>query len=185
MEDGELLALYEKRDEDAVAMTKAEYGAHLIGISLNIVKNPQDAEECVNDTYLRAWNLIPPERPLPFFPWLAKVTRNLSLSLLEKKNAQKRSATLVELTEELGECFPSDEEVERSFDALTVRRVLDAYLGEQSEERSFLFVRRYFYGDSFADIARWAGKTPGSVRSVLFRMRGELRQRLEQEGIEP
>ncbi len=185
MEDRELLALYESRDEDAIRKTKTEYGARLLGIALNVLKNRQDAEECVNDAYLRAWNSIPPEKPVPFFPWLAKVTRNLSLGALEKKNAGKRSARLVELTDELGECFPSDEGVERSFDALTVRKVLNDYLNEQSEERKFLFVRRYFYGDGYAEIARWAGKTQGSVRSVLFRMRGELRQRLEREGIEP
>ncbi len=183
MEDEEILALYWNRDEDAIGETRAKYGAHLRNLAYNVLKSDADAEECVNDAYLKAWEHIPPERPLPLYPWLARITRNLSFHRLEKQKRQKRNAAVVELSEELAECLPSGDGPERELESARIRRVLNGWLEGQSKLNAFLFVRRYFYGDDYAALARYAGKTKGAVRIILCRMREDLRGILEKEEI--
>ncbi len=181
--DPEIVALYFSRDESAVSETKFLYGAHLINLACNLLKSREDAEECVNDAYLKAWNSIPPSNPKDLLAWLARVTRNLCFDRLRENRVRKRSASVSTLSEELAESLPSEEGVERVYEDRQVRRIINAFLERQSPERRFAFVRRYFYGDEYRDIAHYLGKTSGTVRALLHRMRIELKDVLESEGV--
>ena len=184
MEDNQIIALYFSRDEDAIAETKSKYGAHLRNLSENILKDRGEAEECENDTYLRAWNSIPPTRPLNFFAWLLRVARNLSLNRLEVKKRVKHNAVLVELSEELADCLTDPNgTVETAAEGREVERLIDGWLDWQDEMKRFIFLRRYFYGDELSEIARYTGKTQAAVRQILCRMRGELRELLNEKGV--
>ena len=185
MEDNQILDLYFSRDEDAIAETKSKYGAHLRNLSENILKDRGEAEECESDTYLRAWNSIPPTRPLNFFAWLIRVARNLSLKRLEVKKRVKHNAVLVELSEELADCLTDPNgTVEAAVEGREVERLIDGWLDWQDEMKRFIFLRRYFYGDDISDIARCAGKTQAAVRQILCRMRGEIKEMLNEKGVE-
>ena len=105
MDDNKIIELYFKRDEDALTQTKECYGKQLNALAFRILQNKEDAEECENDTYMKAWNSIPPQKPQHFFAYLAKICRNTALNMTEKSKAEKRSAIIVELTKELSECL--------------------------------------------------------------------------------
>lgn len=183
MEDSDIIEAYFRRDEEAITGTKVKYGPHLYNLSFNIVKNREDAEECENDTYMKAWESIPPARPAFLCAWLAKITRNLSLNRLKEKKRAKHNADTVAITEEMAECLASPDGIERTLDDRTVERVVNAYLESCDKTRRFVFVRRYYFGDGYGEIAKYTGKTKGNVRTLLYRMRGELRDLLEKEGI--
>lgn len=185
MEDSKIIGLYFDRNEDAILETKKKYGGSLVRICQNIVKSRPDAEECENDTYLHAWNAIPPQKPVNFFAWLVKVGRNLCYTRLRDKSALKHSAAVASLSEEMAECLPDPLSIDRVIADRDAVRIIERYLLSQEKERRFLFVRRYFYGDDHAEIARLSGKSTGSVRVTLCRMREEIREILIKEGFEP
>lgn len=184
MDDHALIDLYWARDQQAIACTAAQYGSYCTRISLNILQNLEDADECVNDTWLHAWNAIPPDRPSLFRAWLARICRNLSLDRYKRSRAQKRGGQMPEvLFEELEFCLPSHLTCE---DALAERELLSSierFLRASDETRRQIFLRRYFYGDSLESIANRLQMSPGSVKSSLFRTREALRRQLEKEGI--
>ena len=183
MEDSDIIEAYFRRDESAITETKAKYGAHLYDLSFNILRNREDAEECESDTYVKAWNSIPPARPVFLCAWLVKITRNLSLNRLKEKKQARHDADTVAITEEMAECLASPDGIERTFDDRTVVRVVNAYLERCDKTHRFIFVRRYYFGDGYEEIAKYTGKTKNNVRTMLYRMRGELRELLEKEGI--
>ncbi len=180
MEDTAILDLYFARNEAAIAQTAAKYGNGLYALSLRITENHEDTDECVSDTYFRAWNAIPPERPVHLFAYLGKIVRNLSLNICQKRQAQKRSAIVVELSNELQQCIavplaqPED-------DAL--RSTLNSFLRSLDSQSRYIFVRRYFYSDALGDIAKATGRSENNLASVLFRIRKKLRNYLQKEGI--
>ncbi len=178
MEDAEIVTLFWNRDEEALTQAKAKYGVSLQTVAENILGNRADAEECVNDAYLNTWNSIPPNRPVHLFSWMAKIARNLSLQKIEKEGRQRRSAEVVSLSEELAECLASQDGVEEWLERQRFRAVLNNWLNAQSAEKRYLFARRYFYGDSYEDLARHSGKSQAAVRKTLSRMRAELREQL-------
>lgn len=184
MEDIELIGLYWSRDQQAITCTAAQYGSYCTRISMNILQNHEDADECVNDTWLHAWNAIPPDRPSLFRAWLARVCRNLSLDRYKYLKAQKRGGQAPEvLFEELEFCLPDRFTCE---DALAERELLAAierFLRGCEESRRTIFLRRYFYGDSVDAIANRMSMSVGSVKSSLFRAREALRRQLEKEGV--
>ena len=181
MEDSAIIELYWRRDEEAVARTREAYGPRLRRLAENIVKSPEDAEECENDTYLRAWEHIPPQRPARFFPWLAKVCRNLALGRLERAGAEKRTAALTEWTAELDACVP-DPLADRVFEARELGRTLSAFLRTLPETDRALFARRYFLCESLREAAAALGLSESKAKSSLFRSRNNLRSYLEKEG---
>ena len=182
MEDGELLALYEKRDEDAVAMTKAEYGAYLTGISLNIVKNPQDAEECVNDTYLRAWNRIPPDLPDVLRVYLGRLTRNISTLRRREKHREKRGGGEIPAAlDELAECVDSGEDIEADYRQKELTEAVGRFLSRLPARDCDLFLGRYWFLYPTAELAVRTGLEENYVRTVLSRTRHKLRAYLEKE----
>ena len=156
---------------------------------MNILDNAQDAEECVNDTYLRAWNAIPPDRPIKLGAFLGKITRNLSLDRYKAKKAAKRGNSLFQVSlDELNECIPSgstgfgsgfDDESE----ARRIGDCINRFLRKQSAEVRNVFICRYFYSDSIGEISRRFGITESKIKSMLHRARGKLKKFLESEGI--
>lgn len=182
MDDTGIIDLYWARDERALTETERKYGPYCRSISYHIVKNKQDAEECVNDTWVRAWNAIPPQRPFALGAFLAKIVRNVSLSHYRKAHTQRRGGGQMPLIlEEIGDMTADGPE--RLLEAAELSRHLDRFLRQLPQKDCCVFMRRYWYMDSLEDIARRYHMALGSVKSSLFRTRKKLREYLEQEGI--
>ena len=182
MTDSQIIALFWERNEDAIRETDAAYGRKLYAVSDKILRSRQDAEESVSDTYMRAWETIPPQRPNYFFAYLAKICRNCSLSRLQWNSAAKRNAEVVSLTQEMENCIP-DRFQERKLEGEELGRVLDAFLDSISLESRLIFIRRYWYMDSVAEIAARYNISQGKVKTRLHRTRNKLQLCLEKEGI--
>lgn len=182
MEDGEILELFRQRDQRAIPALEERYGGRLRALSLRLLGSPEDAEECVSDTYLAAWNAIPPEEPVYLFAYLAAICRNRALSALGREKAQKRRGEVVALTAELEQCIP-DTRRDREETARDIGEALSRFLAGLGEENRRFFLRRYWYGESIAEIAEACGASSGRIRSSLFRTRARLRRRLEEEGV--
>ena len=183
MEDKEIISLYWKRDERAVSETSEKYGAYCYAIACNILSSPEDAEESVNDTWVGAWESMPPHKPDALSAFLGKIARRISLKRWRNRSAAKRGGGVVELAlEELNESIPSGKTAE---DALTERelpRLIDAFLDALPDVEQRVFVCRYWYLDSIADIAKRFGFTQSKIKSMLYRTRRKLRDYLRKEG---
>ena len=182
MEDQNIIQLYWDRDEQAIRETDAAYGARLNGLAMRIVHVREDAQECVSDTYLTAWNTIPPQRPQYFFAYLAKICRNYCLGRLDWLNAAKRKAEVVALTREMELCIP-DRNHERKLEGEELGKVLNRFLSTISRESRMIFLRRYWYADSIEEIARRYRFSQSKVKTSLHRTRSKLTAFLEKEGV--
>ena len=184
MTDIEIIDLYWGRSESAISETARQYGAYCRAISMNIVHNNNDAEECVNDTYLNAWNNIPPQRPAMLGTFLGRITRNLSLDRYKSRKAQKRiiDETGV-LLSELDECVPAGNSVEDEFEVKHISEAIDNFLSVIGRDDRMFFVRRYWYGDSIANIALRFTVSESKIKTNLFRTRNKLKDYLEKEGV--
>lgn len=184
VEDEEIIRLYWNRSEDAVTATSEKYGAYCTAIALRIVGLLQDAEECVSDTWMRAWNAIPPERPSRLRLWLGRITRNLSVDRLKGLRAQKRGGGQGELLlSELEQCIPAASHVESEADDAELARLLNDFLRAQRPEHRAAFILRYYYAEPVADVAKKLSMNENTAATVLFRMRKALRSYLEREGV--
>ena len=181
MEDGAILDLYFARDEEAIRQTEAAHGQKLYTLAYGILAIREDAEESVSDTYLKAWESIPPTRPTYFYAYLAKICRFICFGKLYWKNAAKRKAEVVELTAEMELCIP-DLSRERQLEAQELGRLLNEFLGTLNEESRKIFMRRYWYADSVLEIAQRYRMGESKVKTRLFRTRNQLREFLEKEG---
>ena len=182
MDDESIVDLFWQRDERAIAETTARYGSLCGKIAYGILGNPQDSEEIVNLSYLRLWNAVPPKKPLPLMPFLAKIVRNLALNKLKAEHTQKRnSGEFVVSLDELDECVPDKSGAQS--DCVHIRDCLNTFLKGQKREARSIFVLRYFYCESIEDIAEKTGFSESKVKSILFRTRNKLREFLESEGI--
>ena len=182
MEDNKIVELFFARQEEAIRQTHDAYGRRLFVLADNIVRNRQDAEESVNDTYLKAWDTIPPQKPLRLFAYLAKICRNFALKKLDWRAAAKRNADVVCLTREMEECIP-DGSRDREADQRELGQLLDAFLRDLSRENRLVFLRRYWYVDTVAEIAARYGISEGAVQMRLNRTRKKLAAYLAKEGI--
>lgn len=182
MEDSKILELFFARNEDAIRHTDDTYGRRLFALADNIVRNDQDAEESVSDTYMRAWDTIPPQKPQHFFAYLAKICRNFALKKLDWKNAAKRKAEVVSLTQEMEACIP-DSSRDREMEAKELGMLLDRFLRTLTPENQMVFLRRYWYVDTIAEIAARYGISESAVQMRLNRTRARLCTYLEKEGI--
>ena len=182
MTDSQIIALFWDRNEDAIRETDRAYGRRLHVLSDRILRNEQDAQESVSDTYLKTWETIPPQRPTYFFAYLAKLCRNFSLARLQWQSAAKRSAQVVELTREMAECIP-DHSLERKLEGEELGQLLNAFLDGLSRENRLIFLRRYWYADSVREIAVRYQINESKVKTQLHRTRKKLQQFLEGEGI--
>ena len=184
MTDAEIIDLYWERSESAIHETAHRYGPYCRTIAMNILRNEEDSEECVNDTYLNAWNSIPPERPSVFPAFLGRIARNLALDRYKARKAQKRASDETALLlSELEDCIPSGRSVEDEFEARAAAEAIDRFLSRIGKEDRILFVRRYWYADSIIMIARRFAVSESKVKTNLFRTRNKLRDYLEKEGI--
>ena len=182
MEDSKILDLYFARSEDAIRHTDDTYGRRLFHLAERIVKNDQDAEESVSDTYMKAWATIPPHRPKYFFAYLSKICKHFALDRLDWKSAAKRGAEVVSLTQEMESCIP-DSARAYDVDRKDLGMILDAFLRTLSPENRMIFMRRYWYMDTIAEIAVRYGIGESAVQMRLSRTRGKLRTYLDKEGI--
>lgn len=183
MEDGQIVELYLRRDESAVVCTAEKYGPRLRAFAQNIVEDARTAEECENDAYWEAWNAIPPHEPRDYlYPFLARITRHIALNRCREREQLKRKARLTELSQELEQCIPAPGGVEEHMDALELSEAVNGFLAGLSAEKRSIFLRRYWYLDSVADIADRFGLSRSKVKTTLFRLRGSLRDYLIKEG---
>lgn len=182
MNDASIIALYFRRDEAAIRETERAYGGKLHGIAQRILSSREDAQECVSDTYLKAWDTIPPQKPKAFFAYLAKICRNFAFGRLDWKQAAKRNGDVIALTEELEACIP-DKCAEGAWERKELIRALNAFLEVLPQESRRFFLRRYWYGDSIGEIASRYGVSESMVKTRLFRTREKLRAHLQKEGI--
>lgn len=184
MEDIKIIELYFDRAESAITETKNKYGHFLHRISMNILRSYQDAEECVNDTYLRAWNSIPPTKPVQLKSYLGAITRNLSLDRYKKRIAGKRAGEeFALLLSELEDCLADNTTPETVLEQKEIAMQISAFLRSLSSEKRLLFLRRYYYCDDMKTLAKLFGYSESKIKSNLFRIRKDLKKKLEQEGI--
>ena len=183
MNDDRIIELYLMRDEEAIKLTAEKYGSRLRSLAYGIVNNRQTAEECENDTYLKAWNAIPPHEPRGYlYAFLARITRHVSLNCCRARDQLKRRAFICELSAEMEQCIPSPDDSECLMDDAALRNAINGFLGKLNEEKRNIFVRRYWYLDSVADISKKFDLSESKVKTTLFRCRRGLRDYLEKEG---
>ena len=180
MEDFKIVDLYWERSERAISETRTKYERMLSGISYSLLRSYEDAEECVNDTYLSAWNSMPSDRPIYLGAYLSKIIRALSIDKFRSKHSKRRGG-FEELCEELDECIPDPSSIQAQYENGQLARAINRFIAELPEEKRVIFIRRYFYSDSVEQIAKRMGFTSSKVKTSLFRMREELRQILEKE----
>lgn len=184
MEDSQIIDLYFARQEQAIHETADKYGGYCYSIAYNILVSKEDAEESVNDTYLRAWDSIPPTRPSQLGAFLGRITRNLSIDLWRRRSAGKRAGGEMALAlEELSDIAGQDGNPEAAAIREEVARCIQRFLCDLPQTERRIFLCRYWYLDSVKEIAQKAGFTESKVTSLLHRMRNRLKRQLEKEGL--
>ena len=179
MEDKQIIELYFARSEEAIGESAKKYGGYCRTIAGHILPNSADAEECVSDTWLRAWGAIPPNRPERLGAFLGKITRNLALDRLRM---EKRRCPI---REELAECLTAGDPTGAMTDRVVLTAALDRFLAGLPPKKRKLFLRRYWYFSPVEELARDFGMSESGVKMALLRLRRELKEKLKQEGIEP
>lgn len=182
MDDFKLLEMYFSRNEDAIKFTHEKYGAYCFSVANNILGSPEDAEECVNETYLRAWNSIPPKRPADMKLYLARITRNISLDVYRKKRTKKRGGETALALDELSDCVNGSESAENAAMGNELGRAIAGFLAGLSDRERAMFLLRYFYFEPIERMAERFGMSPGSLSAKLSRIRTKLKKHLEKEG---
>lgn len=183
LEDKTIIELYWSRDETAIQQTSSKYGRRLQALALGIVRDLQTAEECENDTYMEAWNSIPPHAPENYlYAFLARITRHISLNCCRDRSRLKRSAYICELSAEMEQCLPAPDDTACKIESLLLGEALNAFLGTLSTEKRNVFLRRYWYLDSISEISKRFALSESKVKTMLFRSRKRLREYLEKEG---
>lgn len=183
MEDKKIIDLYWIRDESAITETDKTYGKLLLVLSDRILNDQEDAEENVNDTYLRVWKSIPPQRPKYFQAFLSKICRHLAFDRLDWKQAAKRNAEVVTLSQEMEQCIP-DRTMEQKLEAREIGEIIGNFLKILPKDSRCIFLRRYLYMDTITQISQRYNMTESKVKMQLYRTRTKLRTYLEKEGIQ-
>lgn len=183
MEDTQIIELYFARDEQALSETEQKYGRFCWQIAMNVLSVWEDAEECVSDTYLSAWKQIPPTRPQSFKAFLGRIVRNLSISRFRAMRAKKRYNGMEVMLSELGDCVPSDENVEQTLEAKELAGYINEWLDLLEPEDCALFVRRYWFGDPVQELAERCGITAPQMAQRMLKLRKSLKTALEGKGV--
>ena len=184
--DEQIVALYWDRNEDAIRETAQKYGAYLSKIAYNVLSDLEDSKECVNDTYLKAWNSMPTHRPSVLSSYLGKIARQLSIDVFRKKHTRKRYASEYALSlSELGDSFSDGSGPEQEVDAALLDEAISTFLRALPEEARDTFIGRYYFFDSLKDVAGYCGMPEARAKSMLYRTRQALKAYLEKEGFEP
>ena len=185
MTDDEIIDLYFARAETAITETDKKYGSYCRSITFNILGSKEDSEECVNDTYLKLWNVIPPKRPARFAVFIAATARNISLNLRRGINAAKRGGrSFSDAYDEISELVPAKESVESLMDEKELIRLLNGFISGLGNEKQLIFMKRYWHFMPIADIAGELNVSEEKVRTTLFRTREKLKKYLRKEGID-
>ena len=185
MDDQRIVELYWERSEKAVSETASKYGNYCYSIAYNVLANNEDAEESVNDTYMDAWNSIPPHRPSILSTFLGKITRRISIDRWRKRSAKKRGSGVLPLVlDELHECVADDKSLEQEFERHRLSNVVNSFVKSLPETEQKVFLCRYWYMDSIDSICRQFGFSESKVKSMLYRTRGKLRVILSKEGFQ-
>lgn len=184
MEDGQILDLYFARSEQAIDETSKKYGKYCYTIAYNILYSEEDSKECLNDTWLQAWNSMPPARPNKLSAYLGKITRNLALHVYEKMHRQKRGGDQVEMVyEELEGVLSGGGSPEEAMEAQHLTECINRYLKGLPAQHRMIFVGRYWYMESIQQIAKHLGISQSKTKTTLFRLRNGLKEFLKKEGI--
>ncbi|MCR5135868.1 MAG: RNA polymerase sigma factor [Oscillospiraceae bacterium] len=184
MEDDAILSLFRERSENALSETEAKYGRLCYSVAYRILEDSQDSEECVNDTWMQAWNAIPPEWPRKLSAWLSRVTRNLAVSRFREKHAEKRGGSEIPLIlDELAECLAGGTEPERELERKELAAAINGFLAGLKQEERDLFTARYFYAASHKELAERTGFSIPKIKTVLHRNRVKLMTYLKEEGL--
>ena len=185
MDDRQIVALYWSRDEEAVAQTARKYERYLTKIAWDVLADREDSRECVNDTYLRAWNSMPPQRPEILSTYLGRITRHLAIDVFRRKNSAKRRASQYALClEELEDCLPDPETPESALDGKLLAEAVRRFVRDLPEPARTAFVSRYDYFDPMGDVAACCGMSQAGLKSLLYRTRQSLRAYLVKEGFD-
>ena len=182
MEDEKIIELFFARSETAIKELDSKYGKVCYSISYNILNNNLDAEECVNDAYLGTWNAIPPQRPNPLLAFVCKIVRNVSIMRHRTNTAMKRNSSYDIAMSEIEQSIAAPDSVEATLEAKTLVRSIERFLDTLTEENRVIFMRRYWFSDSYADISKLTGFTEKNISVRLTRIRSNLRQFLVKEG---
>ena len=183
MEDTAIITLYWARDTSAISASEEKYGPLCRTLSFHILQNREDAEECVNDTWHRAWDTMPPQKPCSLRAYLCRIVRNLSIDRWRARRCQKRGEGLEALVLELEDCIPGGPSAEEAWEQREIAGAVDRWLDALPREDRVLFLRRYWYGDPVKDLAGLLGCSPNRLAQRLRRLRLNLRSALEQEGV--
>ena len=183
MNDEKIIELFFERSEQAIKELDGKYGKVFHSISNRILNDHQDAEECVNDAYLATWNAIPPARPNPLLAFVCKIVRNISLKRYEKNTAAKRNSRYDVAMEELEDCLASTTTIEEEISERELAEIIESFLDSLSKENRVIFMRRYWFSDTYADIAKQVGLTEKNVSVRLTRIRNDLRKYLSEREV--
>ncbi len=182
MQDGKIVELFFNRSEAALAEVREKYGRYLKKTAYNILGDVQDSEECFSDVLLSAWSSIPPQKPENLRSYLLKLTRRRAVDILRLKGRDKRRASEYSVSlEELGDCLPAKSSPEQDCDLKLLSEAINDWLGELSAEQRNAFIGRYYFADSVRDISKYLGISEAKTKTLLFRARKSLRERLEKE----
>lgn len=181
MEDEKIIGLFFERSEAAIRELSQKYEKICMKVALNILGSTQDAEECVNDSYLGVWNAIPPQKPDNLMAFLCKIVRNLSLKRCAYNSAEKRKSNYGVCIDELNECVPSLHTVESQFDSGELSQTIDRFIASLDKTNQFLFVRRYWFTDSYESLSKVTGLKEQAIRTRLSRIRTNLQKFLAEE----
>ena len=183
MNDDAIVALYWQRDESAITVTQEKYNAYLMKIAWNILNDTGDSEETVNDTYLAAWNSMPPQKPVVLSAYLGKITRRISISLFRKRNADKRRDGEFALSlDEMEEVLTDHMEPEKEIEAKLLGELLNKFLRSLKPDERRTFIGRYYYMDPLKEVAAYCGMSESKAKTMLFRTRVKLKEHLKKEG---
>jgi RNA polymerase sigma-70 factor (ECF subfamily) len=183
MEDKEIVSLYHMRDERAIRETDAKYGKYCHRIAKNLLTLHEDAEECVNDMYLAAWNRMPPENPHLLSAFLSRIVRNIAISRFRRDRAKKRYDGMEILLSELDDCIPNTENLEKTVEERELSDIISDWLDTLTVDDRALFIRRYYHGESIKELAKISGIPPQALSSRLFTLRAKLKSQLEEKGV--
>ena len=185
MKDAEIVDLYWERNEAAIQQTQQKYGAYLSKVAYNILSDFEDSKECVNDTYLKAWNSMPPNRPSVLSTYLGKIARQLSIDVFRKKNSAKRYASEYAVSlDELGDSFSDGNTPEQAYDVKLLDDAINRFLRVLPDDARNTFIGRYYFFDSLKDVAGYCGMSETKAKSMLYRTRQSLKAYLVKEGFD-
>lgn len=183
MEDEKIIEMFFERSEQSIRELDIKYGKVCRKLSYNIVNSRQDAEECVNDAYLGAWNAIPPVKPDPLLTYICKIVRNISLKIYYKKEAAKRNSTYTIVMEEIEACIAGPDTVEAEIEAKELARIIESFLDTLTAENRVIFIRRYWFSDSCKDIAGFVGLSEKNISVRLTRIRQKMKSYLAEREV--